>query len=43
MSYNGTCHCGQTTWTVNLDKEQSKHILWYATHLMTLSFPYADN
>jgi len=28
MSYDGKCHCGQTTWTVKLDKEQSKHILW---------------
>jgi hypothetical protein len=28
-TYNGRCHCGQTNWTVKLDKEQEGHILWY--------------
>ncbi|QDS70552.1 hypothetical protein FKW77_010422 [Venturia effusa] len=26
-SYNGKCHCGQTTWTVELKPDQQKHIL----------------
>ncbi|KAF1990287.1 hypothetical protein K402DRAFT_460393 [Aulographum hederae CBS 113979] len=26
-SYKGKCHCGQTEWSVKLEKDQQKHIL----------------
>jgi flagellin-like protein len=27
-TFNGSCHCGQTNWTVKLEKEQQAHVLW---------------
>lgn len=28
-TYNRRCYCGQTNWTVRLEKEQQGYLLWY--------------
>ena len=27
--YHGKCHCGHHEWTVELNSDQSNHVLWY--------------
>ncbi|KAK5017024.1 Mss4-like protein [Cryomyces antarcticus] len=36
-SYNGKCHCGQTEWTVKLDKDKANHILCHCDTCKILS------
>ncbi|KAF7846215.1 hypothetical protein BT93_L4831 [Corymbia citriodora subsp. variegata] len=36
-SYEGSCHCGETQWTVKLNEDQAKHILCHCMTCQSLS------
>ncbi|KAF2840923.1 hypothetical protein M501DRAFT_930167 [Patellaria atrata CBS 101060] len=36
-TYNGSCHCGETQWTVDLGPDDAKHILCHCNTCKSLS------